>query len=224
MLTWQSALVVTTLLTAGLAAPGLGQDPKGKDMGSKASPSRGSVSKEACDEILAAWPEEARKAAKTAIEKHGPPSEATESMLIWNHNGPWKKTIAYREEVQHDFPMPHKDVLEQVIDYRVPVDMFDDLAAYDGSVVCERTKGEISARCDKEEMNFLAINLAHDVASGKRNVEDARAYYAKAAMAFMKGEKDPYTQGLKTGSAGTAEAGASKKDMGTADPDKPAKM
>ncbi|MGH8284417.1 MAG: hypothetical protein ACRETT_01460 [Steroidobacteraceae bacterium] len=37
--------------------------------------------------------------------------------------------------------MPHKDVLEQVIDYKVPPDKFDDLARYDGSVIAERTKG-----------------------------------------------------------------------------------
>ncbi|MEX2153654.1 MAG: hypothetical protein WD825_09970 [Gemmatimonadaceae bacterium] len=56
----------------------------------------------------------------------------------------------------HSFPKPHTDLLEQFIDYRVPVDKYDELAAYDGSVIVERTKGEISARCDKEAMNFLA--------------------------------------------------------------------
>lgn len=54
------------------------------------------------------------------------------------------------EEIDHSFPMPHKDVLLQVINYRVPPDKFDDLAEYDGSVIVERTKGEIAARCDGE--------------------------------------------------------------------------
>lgn len=46
-------------------------------------------------------------------------------------------------------------------------------------------------------MNFLALNLAHDVATGKKTVKEARAYYAKSAMDFMQGKMDPYVQELK---------------------------
>jgi len=30
----------------------------------------------------------------------------------------------------------------------------------------------IAARCDKEEPNFLAINLAHEIITGKRSVDE----------------------------------------------------
>jgi hypothetical protein len=33
-------------------------------------------------------------------------------------------------------------------------------------VIVERTKGELSARCEGEEANFLAINLAHQIVTG----------------------------------------------------------
>ena len=146
--------------------------------------------------LTAGWPEESRKAAATTMQKYGAPQEGSASMLVWNNNGPWKRTILYRDSIPHDFPKPHHDLLEQFIDYQVPEAMFSTLAAYDGSVIAERTKGEISARCDKEEMNFLALNLANDIVSGRRSVQDARQFYAKTAMAFMKGQKSPYTQGL----------------------------
>ncbi len=148
------------------------------------------------DEFVASWPDTPREVAQTVMEQYGPPHEATPSRLIWFDNAPWKRTILYRDIVQHDFPMPHPDLLEQVIDYQAPPEMYDDLALYDGSVIVERTKGEMSARCDKEAMNFLAINLAHDVATGERTVEDARAFYAETAMAFMEGESDPYVEGF----------------------------
>ncbi len=164
--------------------------------------------------FVASWPQKPREVAMKTIEKYGPPQEATPTRLIWHNNGPWKHTIIYREEVPHNFPMPHTDLLQQFIDYKVSPDKFSDLAAYDGSVIVERTKGEMSARCDKEEMNFLALNLAHDVATGKKSVEEARAFYAKTAMAFMKGQKDPYTQALQFNLA----------KGNTADPDKPAAM
>lgn len=163
------------------------------------------------DEVLASWPETPHEVAMTIIEKYGQPDGVTESRLIWHDNGPWKTTIVYRDVVQHDFPVPHPDLLEQVIDYQVPPDMFDDLAVYDGSVIVERTKGTMAARCDKEEMNLLALNLAHDVVTGQRTVEEARQFYAETAMAFMNGETPPYTQALQF-----------EVPSGTPDPDQPA--
>src|SRR5215216_4333282 len=107
-------------------------------------------------ELISHWADKPQEVAQKTIERYGQPDEATDSMLIWHNNGPWKQTIVYREEVPHSFPKPHTDILEQFIDYRVPPEKFDDLAMFDGSVIVERTKGEISARCDKEEMNYLA--------------------------------------------------------------------
>jgi hypothetical protein len=107
--------------------------------------------------------------------------------------------VITREEVPHNFPKPHNDVLEQFIDYHVPSDSADDLAAFDGSVIVERTKGELSARCDKEEMNFLALNLAHDVVSRRRSVDDARRGYTEKAMTWImkRSHDEGYTEGFQ---------------------------
>ncbi len=91
--------------------------------------------------ILDGWPEKPADVARKMLREYGPPNEAIETQLIWHANGPWKRTIVYRDEVPHNFPKPHTDLLEQFIDYRVPVGRLDDLAAYDGSLVPERTKG-----------------------------------------------------------------------------------
>lgn len=143
------------------------------------------------------WPETAKMAAQAMMDKYGDPHEHTPSMLIWHDTAPFIKTIVYKEEIRHDFPMPHKDVLEQVINHNAPIDKYDDIASYDGSVIMERTKGTIAARCDKEAANFLALNLAHDILEDKRSVEEAREYYSNAIMKMMQGEKDPYLEGLQ---------------------------
>lgn len=148
-------------------------------------------------ELLNDWPDEPKEAAAKLMAKYGGPNEATASTLTWYNNGPWKRTILFRHEIPHEFPMHHTDFLQQFIDYRVPPGKFSDLAKYDRSVTCERTKGEISARCDKEEMNMLALNLANDIMTGKRSVSDARKFYGMTAMAFMKGEIPPYTQSFQ---------------------------
>lgn len=142
------------------------------------------------------WPETAKKAAKAMIDKYGEPQEQTEGMLIWKDTGPFTHTVVYKEEIQHNFPMPHKDVLEQVINYEVPAEKFSDLARYDGSVIVERTKGTMAARCDKEAANYLALNLAHDIIQGTRTVDEAREMYAGVIMQMLKGEEHGYLQKL----------------------------
>lgn len=146
------------------------------------------------------------------VEKYGQPQGVTPTQLIWKEQDPWQAIIIYRDPVPHDFPKPHKDVLEQVISYRVPPEKFDELAEFDGSVIAERTKGILAARCDKEPMNFLALNLAHDIVTDKASVEEARQKYAEVVAAFMKGEKHPYTQELQFRVAARG---------GTGDPDVP---
>jgi hypothetical protein len=165
------------------------------------------------DSATSGWPQGPRDAARELAKKYGAPDEVTPRMLVWHDTGPWKRTVVYRDEVQHDWPEPHTDFVEQFIDYKVPVDKFDDLAAFDGSVIAERTKGELSARCGKEAMNFLAINLAHDVARGAAKVDTARKRYEQAAAAFMAKRPLPITQKLLF-----------QPVVGqTADPDRPAK-
>lgn len=147
-------------------------------------------------DLIRDWPDQSREATQIVIDQRGEPDEATESMLIWREAAPWKRVIATRQFHEHDFPAPHIDCLESVIDYRVPVDTVSALAEFDGSVVVERTAGEISARCHDEQANFLALNLANDIVTGGRSVEDARRYYAKEFLDFRKGEPTPYMEGL----------------------------
>lgn len=67
---------------------------------------------------------------------------------------------------------------------------------------------ELKARCDKEEMNFLALNLAREIAEGKKTSEQARKKYGKSAVSFMAGKKNDYTDNLNF-----------KVSKNTADPD-----
>lgn len=165
-------------------------------------------------QAIASWKAKPKEVAETMIAKYGQPHEVTANRLIWHNNGPWKFTELVNEEIPHDFPMPHKDMLLQMIDYRIEPAKADELLAYDGSLILERTKGEIGARCDKEAANFLAVNLAHDVATGKRSVDDARVFYAASVSEFMKtGKKNDYLQGFRFS--------VPASDQG--DPDKPFK-
>ncbi len=147
-------------------------------------------------ELLKNYSKTSQEVAEKMIKMYGQPNEATASMLVWHNNGPWKRTVLHSQEIAHHFPIPHKDVLEQFVDLDVDPEHYTALAEYDGSVMLARTEGEISARCDKEPMNILALNLAYDIIEGKKTVEEAREFYAKTAARAMKGDMDPYTQKL----------------------------
>jgi hypothetical protein len=143
------------------------------------------------------WPAMSKKSADLTVDQYGPPNEAIPSRLIWYNNGPWKRTIVYRDEIPHDFPQPHSDVIEQFIDYRVPPEMFSVLAKFDGSVIVERTKGEVSSRCDMEAANIIALNLMNDIVQGKLTAQKAREVYCEVTSAYMMNRPAPYAEKLQ---------------------------
>ena len=89
---------------------------------------------------------------------------------------------------------------------------FDDLAYFDGSVHADRTKGELSARCDSHEMNVAALNLADDIIRGTRTVAQARANIASIQRQLERGNAPAIARNLTIDVSGVA----------TADPDRPA--
>ena len=84
-----------------------------------------------------------------------------------------------------------------MIDYRVPPEQFSALAAFDGSVIAERTAGEVSARCHDEQANFLALNLMHDIVTGAKDAQEARAYYAEEFLNARRKQPTPYMEQLR---------------------------
>lgn len=157
--------------------------------------------------LMEGWPDESREAAQLVIDQYGPPDESTDTQLIWRKPGPWKRIVASRAFYTHNFPAPHNDSVESVIDYRVPPDKVTALAQFDGSVIVERTAGEVSARCHDEQANFLALNLMHDIVTNARTVDEARAYYAKEFADYRRKKPTPYMEKLhfSSGQGDTAD-------------------
>jgi hypothetical protein len=143
------------------------------------------------------WPDESREAAQLVIDEHGEPDETTDTHLVWRNAGPWKRIVASRTFYRHNFPAPHIDSVESFIDYHVPPDKFSSLAAFDGSVIAERTAGEVSARCHDLQANCLALNLMHEIVTGAKSVDEARRYYGKEFLDARRKKPTPYMQGLR---------------------------
>ncbi|MDQ3625446.1 MAG: DUF4142 domain-containing protein, partial [Verrucomicrobiota bacterium] len=151
----------------------------------------------AVHKIIDTWPNRPKLGAQQMLAKYGAPQEVTSEKLVWHNQGPYKRINVTRMEHHHDFPKPHMDYMEHTIAYRVPVDKADALTAYDGSLTFDRTRGEMSARCDLEGHNILTLNLANDIVMGKKSAEEARKAFGQNVVDDALGKYPPYTTALQ---------------------------
>ncbi len=133
----------------------------------------------------------------------GEPQEVTPRSVSWYDNGPWKRTILYKDGDLHRFPLPHRDVLWQTINYKVPMNKVVALMTYDGSILVDRTRGEVTAHCDSEEANTLILNIANDIVTGEDTVEQAMAFHAQVVEGMRIHEPEEYPLKLRFKTAKT---------------------
>lgn len=160
--------------------------------------------------LIADWPAQPQLAAQQMMAKYGEPKEATSEQLIWHDEGPYKRITVSRVADPHDFPLPHMDFLEHTINFDVPADKVSAITAYDGSVTVDRTKGEMSARCDVEGHNILSLNLANDIVTGKQSTEGARKAFGEIVVQDTLGQKPAYVTALQFKPATKAAADSDK--------------
>ena len=146
------------------------------------TPTGANAGNPAPESVIANWKTGPQQLARNLIAKYGPPQEVTPQRLVWHNNTPWKRTAVLNQEVPHNFPKPHNDMLEQTVALRVAPDMVRELNVFNGSLLVDRTSGEVSSRCDSEEANFAAINLAYDILSHAKSPDEARRDYAETLL------------------------------------------
>ena len=146
---------------------------------------------------IADWPTLRLHVALELLGRYGVPQEHTRRHLTWYDNAPWKRTILAREGAAHNFPRRHEDILEQTINYRVPEEKLAELAAYNGSILVDRTRGELTAHCDSEQANILTLNIADDIIRGDRTADQGMGYHAQVVRGIEIGEPETYPQKLK---------------------------
>lgn len=78
--------------------------------------------------------------------------------------------------------------------YQVPLEKISELAKFDGSLIVERTKGEVISRCDMEAANFLALNMMHEIVTGNMTAEQARDFLTETAAAYSLSRSAPHAE------------------------------
>lgn len=187
------------------------QQPGGTPQSSQASTKASNkAATDKANSLTSGWPDASITAAREMVEKHGDPQEVTSEELIWRNVAPFKKIVVHKTVYNHKFPLMHQNSLEHVVDYRAPVSKIDDIWRYNGSIVLDRTRGEMSSFAETEAGNVLAMNLAHDIMAGRRSADNARVTYGKETLNYLNGNKTAMTQVLTFGGQyETADAGES---------------
>lgn len=115
-------------------------------------------------------------AARGLMVEYGVPDRVDPDSLTWNGNGPWRRTVV-RNAAPSDAEGVNLGIIAQTVVYPLTPAQAANVTAFDGGLVYDPQTSELTARSDREDFNFLRINLADDVAHGRLAPEEARARY-----------------------------------------------
>jgi hypothetical protein len=121
------------------------------------------------------------------IEKYGRPQVITANELRWSAVDPWQRIVVHRDRVSP---------LEQAVTYGVPKNKVADVRKFRHGVKVVPDEGIVSARSNSETANYLALNLAADIARGKRTPAQADRFFTRTIRLSEAGKSSPYTERL----------------------------
>ena len=162
---------------------------------SLADPGRAAFTRTPEDAVML-WPEPARSAALLMLVEYGPPTRSGDDALVWLHNEPWEKTVAYRDARTQGADLSAQNFLKQTIGYRVPDAKIEALRNFDPRITADQTTNELTVRSGSERVNFLLMNLADDIIMEKLTPEEARAFYLKTIRLSAAGKSSAYLEGF----------------------------
>lgn len=159
-------------------------------------PTQGEVYRSfAASSVVDGWPSSSARAARRLIEKYGVPDAVRYDRLAWHDNGPWKRTVV-RDVKPPSVPSEDLGVVEQTIEYRLTPRQVVDLASFDLRLDYDPGLGELTARSDREEVNFLRLNLANDIVNWRITPDQARDLYARILRLEASGKSSSYLRVL----------------------------
>jgi hypothetical protein len=153
--------------------------------------------RELAEATVSHWSNVSRLAARRLIEEYGVPDEVHADHLAWANNSPWRRTVVSNvRPMAADDPVV-QDVVEQTVRYSMSRKQAIDVAAFDDRASFDAKTGELTSRADREEHNYLRLNLADDVVQGRLRPEAARDSYASIVTFEQSGKTSPYLLGLR---------------------------
>jgi len=133
-----------------------------------------------------------REAAKYVLEMceyYGLPDYVKPSVKNYHAGCCWiniagvDKVEVMDEAIEHASPIPHFDFVYSTIylDKKLKASHVGDFAVVTGSILCDKLKNQVTARCGKLVKNAVTLQFVKDVVAGK--VDAKKAEYSKRIKA-----------------------------------------
>lgn len=155
----------------------------------------GSLPDTVAHRVVERWHRPSALAAGRLLDEYGLPDDVTPNRLTWNRKGVWKRTTVWNANPVYRTPADMA-VVEQTVDYPLDASQAARLLAFSGALKIDLERGELSSRSDREEIDFLNLNLADEIVHGRKTVDEAKASYARLLSLSATGKSSPYTSGL----------------------------
>jgi hypothetical protein len=143
--------------------------------------------------VIAGWSQTSRAAAARLLEKYGTPDLVSPSRLVWRDKGlvsmveVWDQTAGDKSGAE---------IIELVVDYRVPPEKEAELASFSDRVQASPDGKELVAWAQSEEAAILALNLSNEIILGIKSPEEARDLYDRTLELSAAGKSSPFMEGL----------------------------
>jgi hypothetical protein len=142
------------------------------------------------------WPARPRLAALALIAKFGEPNRFDEDKLAWDGNAPWRETVVYRRAPEEVGGLNDDDDVKQSIFHGIPPMKIAELKRFDARLKFDPETGILSSYSPSEKLNFLALNLAAEIANNTRDADEAREFYRKTVELAASGKNSAYMNGF----------------------------
>ena len=147
----------------------------------------------AAQSTIASWPGFSGISAAIMIDEYGPPDRIEADRLVWNDKGFCKRLIAWNVK---PYAGTGAEDIESIVAYPVPPESRAALAQFSSQLQVAVNGTELSARSTTPNLNFLLLNLAHEVIAGNKTPAQAREFYERTVMLSIAGKTSPLMQGL----------------------------
>jgi hypothetical protein len=145
--------------------------------------------------VVADWPSASALAARRLIAQYGVPDEVLSDRLAWIDNRPWKRTVV-RRMAPADIESDDHAMILQTVEFPLTPKQITTLMAFDPRLSYDRKTLELGSRSEREETNFLRLNLANDIVNARMTPDQARGLFAQILRLEAAGKSASYLQVL----------------------------
>ena len=175
-------VIGTALIAVGLSAAG-------------AEPGDRQARALAASVVVTDWPSASALAARRLIAQYGVPDVVQADRLSWVDNRPWKRTVVRRMAPADIEPGDHAAVF-QTVEFPLTLTQASALRAFDPRLSYDHATMELGSRSEREETNFLRLNLANDIINARMTPDQARGLFAQILRLEAAGKSASYLQVL----------------------------